>query len=67
MIIQNQSWILEAPLHKTYRQLKTQSSLTEGTSYYKMSEESFNGDDHYVLFKKLPVIANLATDSNINF
>ena len=47
--------------------MKTPSSLTEGTSYHKMNEESCNEDDHYVLFKKLPVIANLATGSNINF
>ena len=58
---------LEAPLHKTCRQMKSPSSLTEGTSYHKMNEESCNEDDHYVLFKKLPVIANFATGSNINF
>ena len=58
---------LEAPLHKTCRQMKTPSSLTQGTSYHKMNEESCNEDDHYVLFKKLPEIANLATGSNTIF
>ena len=65
--IQNQPLIPEAPLYKICRQLKTQSSLTEKTSYHNMNEESFNEDDNYVLLRKLPVIANLATDSNINF